>query len=130
MDRSGLMAMVETLGREMAERGMHRHVEELRLYWLALARGLTGARQRLEVGWSESLVVEWYRILRLPPHASDYPLRPPSSACPRCPRPAGHAVEVKTALTFPEGRKAVCTVFGAAWLELDALRLTGSPHSA
>jgi len=29
-------------------------------------------------------------------------------------------VEVKTGLTFPEGRKAVCTVCGYAWLELDA----------
>ena len=37
-------------------------------------------------------------------------------------QPVGHAVEVKTALTFPEGRKAVCTVCGTAWLELDALR--------
>ena len=37
-------------------------------------------------------------------------------------------MEVKTALTFPEGRKAVCTVCGMAWLELDALR--AAPPSA
>jgi hypothetical protein len=129
MDRSQLMAMIETLGQALADRGMHRHVEELRIYWLALARGLVTPGQRLNIGWSESLVEEWFRILRLPPHAHDYPVRPPSSPCSRCPRPAGHAVEVKTALTFPEGRKAVCTVCGAAWLELDALRLTDSPHS-
>jgi len=130
MDRSQLMAMIETLGQALADRGMHRHVEELRIYWLALARGLVTPGQRMNIGWSESLVEEWFRILRLPPHAHDYPVRSPSSPCPRCPRPAGHAVEVKTALTFPEGRKAVCTVCGAAWLELDALRLTDSPHSA
>jgi hypothetical protein len=131
MKREALMAMVDTLGRALAERGLHRHVEELRVYWLALARGLAGPTQRLQVGWSEALVVEWFRILRLPPHSDDYPIRPPSSACPRCPQATGHAVEVKTALTFPEGRKAVCTVCGAAWLELDALhgRLTESPQS-
>jgi hypothetical protein len=132
MNRPSLMAMVDTLGQALAERGLDRHVEELRVYWLALARGLTGPGSRLQVGWSEALVVEWFRLLRLPPHAHDYPLRAPSSACPRCPPPAGHAVEVKTALTFPEGRKAVCTVCGTAWLELDALRprLTDSPRTA
>jgi len=119
--------MVDTLGRALAERGLHRHVEELRVYWLALSRGLAGPGQRLNVGWSEALVVEWFRLLRLPPHAGDYPVQPPSSPCPRCPRPAGHAVEVKTALTFPEGRKAVCTVCGTAWLELDTLRTRLDP---
>jgi hypothetical protein len=129
MDRHSLMAMVDTLGRALAERGLHRHVEELRVYWLALSRGLARPGQRLSIGWSETLVVEWFRLLRLPPHAHDYLLFPPSSPCPRCPRPAGHAVEVKTALTFPEGRKAVCTVCGAAWLELDALRATASSRA-
>ncbi len=122
MERHSLLAMVDTLGRALAERGLHRHVEELRVYWLALSRGLVGPGQRLNVGWSEALVVEWFRLLRLPPHAEDYLVRPPSSRCPRCPQAVGHAVEVKTALTFPEGRKAVCTVCGTAWLELDALR--------
>jgi hypothetical protein len=119
MDRARLMAMVETLGSAFAARGMRRHVEELRLYWQALARGAQGGR-RPEVSWSEDLVVEWFRVLKLPPHQHDYPVRPPSSACPRCRAPEGHAVEVKTGLTFPEGRKAVCTMCGSAWLELDA----------
>jgi hypothetical protein len=121
MERHSLLAMVDVLGKALAERGLHRHVEELRVYWLALSRGLAGPGQRLNIGWSEALVVEWFRLLRLPPHAHDYPLCPPSSPCPRCPHAGGHAVEVKTALTFPEGRKAVCTVCGTAWLELDAL---------
>jgi hypothetical protein len=99
---------------------MRRHVEELRLYWLSLVRGAPVLNRRGEVSWSEALVVEWFRLLRLPPHQHDYSVRPPSSPCPRCPAPAGHAVEVKTGLTFPEGRKAVCTVCGDAWLELDA----------
>ena len=120
MDRARLMAMVETLGQTFAARGMRRHVEELRVYWLGLAKGLLPASRKVDVGWSESLVVEWFRVLRLPPHQWDYSVRPPSSPCSRCPAPAGHAVEVKTGLTFPEGRKAVCTVCGSAWLELDA----------
>ena len=120
MDRGRLMAMVETLGQTFATRGMKRHVEELRVYWLGLSKGVVAAGRKVDVGWSESLVVEWFRVLRLPPHQWDYSVRPPSSPCPRCPAPAGHAVEVKTGLTFPEGRKAVCTVCGYAWLELDA----------
>jgi hypothetical protein len=120
MDRARLMAMVETLGAAFAAQGMRRHVEELRLYWQALARGLAQSGRRLEVSWSEDLVVEWFRVLKLPPHQHDYPIRAPSSPCPRCRAPEGHAVEVKTGLTFPEGRKAVCTVCGSAWLELDA----------
>jgi hypothetical protein len=129
MDRHSLMVMVDTLGRALAERGLNRHVEELRVYWLALSRGLAGPGQRLHIGWSETLVVEWFRLLRLPPHADDYLLCPPSSSCPRCPQARGHAVEVKTALTFPEGRKAVCTVCGKAWLELDALRSQGADRA-
>jgi hypothetical protein len=120
MDRARLMAMVEELGAVFAARSMRRHVEELRLYWLGLVRGSPVANRRGEVSWSEALVVEWFRVLRLPPHQHDYSVRPPSSPCPRCPPPAGHAVGVKTGLTFPEGRKAVCTVCGYAWLELDA----------
>ena len=120
MDRERLMAMVEELGAEFAARSMRRHVEELRLYWLSLVRGAPVLNRRGEVSWSEALVVEWFRLLRLPPHQHDYSVRPPSSPCSRCPAPAGHAVEVKTGLTFPEGRKAVCTVCGYAWLELDA----------
>lgn len=122
MNRHSLLAMVDTLGKAFAERGLHHHVEELRVYWLALSRGLAAPGHRLNIGWSEALVVEWFRLLRLPPHADDYAVHPPSSPCPRCPRSGGHAVEVKTALTFPEGRKAVCTVCGTAWLELDVLR--------
>ena len=38
-------------------------------------------------------------VLRLPPHQWDYPVRPPSSPCSRCPAPDGHAVEVKTGLS-------------------------------
>jgi hypothetical protein len=106
------MAMVEMLGQTFAARGMKRHVEELRVYWLGLAKGLVPSGRKVNVGW--------FRLLRLPPHQWDYSVRPPSSPCPRCPAPAGHAVEVKTGLTFPEGRKAVCTACGYAWLELDA----------
>ena len=71
MEHHALMAMVDTLGRALAERGLDRHVEELRVYWLALSRGLASPGQRLNIGWSEALVVEWFRLLRLPPYAHD-----------------------------------------------------------
>ena len=83
------MAMVETLGQTFATRRMKRHVEELRVYWLGLAKGLVPAGRKVDVGWSESLVVEWFRVLRLPPHQWDYPVRPPSSPCSALPGAGG-----------------------------------------
>jgi len=71
MDRARLMAMVETLGQTFATRGMKRHVEELRVYWLGLAKAVVAPGRKVNVGWSEALVVEWFRVLRLPPHQWD-----------------------------------------------------------
>ncbi len=62
--RKGLVKMVETLGREFVRRGMHTHAAKLRVYYLALRRGLaTPGRSEVDVHWSESLVVECYADL-------------------------------------------------------------------
>src|SRR4029078_12631117 len=55
------MAMVETLGQTFATRGMKRHVEELRVYWLGLAEAVVAPGRKVHVGGREALVGEWVR---------------------------------------------------------------------
>ena len=124
MDRAELLAMVKRLGTEFQRRGMHAHLAPLRLYWLALRHDLVdGETHGVHVQLSAELVVEWFKLLRLAPYADAYPVQAPGAPCPRCPpRPggaAGHAVEVVTERTFPEGRKVACLHCRTAWLELD-----------
>ena len=60
--------MVKRLGAEFRRRGMHGHLAPLRLYWLALRHDLVQAeRHGLHVQLSEEMVVEWFKLLRLPP---------------------------------------------------------------
>jgi hypothetical protein len=65
------------------------------------------------------MVVEWFKLLRLPPYERAYPVQPPGSRCPRCPPGDGPVTEVVTERTFPEGRKVACLACHAVWLELE-----------
>jgi hypothetical protein len=111
MERAELLSMVKRLGAEFRKRRMHGHLAPLRLYWLALRHGLVQPeRHGLHVQLSEEMIVEWFRLLRLPPYERAYPVQPPGSRCPSC-RPGEG--------TFPEGRKVACLACRAAWLELE-----------
>ena len=58
---------------------MHTHAAKLRVYYLALRRGLaTPGRSEVDVHWSEALVIEWFKLLRMPPYENAYPVRPAS----------------------------------------------------
>ena len=121
METRELLNMVRQLGREYRKRGMSTHLPALRVYWLALQHELTQRqRHQLDVSYSEDLVTEWFKLLRLEPFASAYPILRAGSPCPNCPRQEGHAVEVITEKTFPDGRKVICMRCRAAWLELEA----------
>jgi len=99
---------------------MHGHLAPLRLYWLALRHDLVETeRHGLHVQLSEELVVEWFKLLRLPPYEQAYRVQAPGSRCPQCPTSEGPAVEVLTERTFPEGRKVACLTCRTAWLELE-----------
>ncbi len=121
MDRDGLLAMVHRLGEEFRRRGMRTHLTPLRIYWLALRHGLVQDEgHALHLTLSEETVVEWFKLLRLPPYQHAYPVRPSASSCPACgPRDSAEG-ELAVERTFPDGRKVVCLNCRSAWLEVEA----------
>ena len=123
--------MVKRLGAEFRNRGMQCHLAPLRLYWLALRHDLVQAdRHGLHVQLSEEMVVEWFKLLRLPPYERAYPVQAPGSRCPLCPPGGGPAMEVVTERTFPEGRKVACLACHSAWLELEPASRMGRGSDA
>ncbi len=112
MERAKLLEFVVALGCEFSRRGMPDHCDRLRLYYLALRHGLDSARHRVEIHWDETLVVEWMRLLRLPPYEDDYPQRDTTS-CATCESRPGTVV---TKGVFPGGAKLECLQCGAQWL--------------
>ncbi len=113
--------MVDALGREFVRRGMHAHANKLRIYYLALRRGLaTPGRREVDVHWSEVLVVEWFKLLLMSPYENAYPVRPSGSRCSRCKQvPNNEAATLQTESTFPGGWKVRCSKCGEAWLVLE-----------
>lgn len=107
---------MERLGREFVRRGMHGHALRLRLYYLALRRRLLTGGNKLEVHWSEELVVEWLKTLRLSPYRDVYPVRPAGAACARCKEEPGRHPSVRTDLVFPGGARMRCDRCGDSWV--------------
>jgi hypothetical protein len=112
MEELSLLALVVRLGREFSRRGMREECRRLRLYYLALEHGLCVGKNRIDVAWDEGLVVEWLRILRVPPHDRHYPVRS-STLCAGCEHRAGTVV---TKLVFPGGARMECLQCGARWI--------------
>ncbi len=109
---------VQVLGRAFVRRGMREHAEKLRVYYLALRKGLTeGPQEKLEVKWSAPFVRDWMRTLRLPPYQNDFPLRSRGAGCFRCPRSVNTAASVHLELSLPTGARMRCQSCGAVWLE-------------
>ncbi len=89
MERARLLELVVALACEFSRRGMPDHCDRLRLYYLALRHGLDSARHRVEIHWDEGLVIEWMRLLRLPPYQDHYPVSD-TTACAACESRPGH----------------------------------------
>jgi hypothetical protein len=121
VERSELAKLVEVLGHEFVRRGMHAHATKLRIYYFALRRGLaTHARNEVDIRWSEDLVVEWLKLLRIPPYESAYRVRTAQSPCSRCKaRPNNQGGSFVTESTFPGGWKVRCSSCGEVWLVLE-----------
>jgi hypothetical protein len=119
MDRARLLELVVTLGCEFSRRGMREECRRLRLYFLAVRHGLAASAQhQVQLDWDEHLVLEWLRLLRIPPFEHHYEVRA-ESACDRCPYQPGRVV---TKAVFPGGSKFECLQCGRQWLLLRATR--------
>ena len=114
MDRARLLELVVALGCEFSRRGMPDHCQRLRLYYLALQHGLDARRHRVEIHWDEELVIEWMRLLQLPPYQDHYRVRR-ETRCDRCESRPGTVV---TKGVFPGGAKLECLQCGGEWLTL------------
>ncbi len=102
------LALTERVGRELVRLGLKNHVTRVRRYYAAVRAG------RATDEWSHAMNVEWCRLLRLPPHENDYPVRPRMSGCATC-----SMSRTFTRTVFPGGSKTRCAACGAEWLELD-----------
>ena len=130
MERDALLAMVHRLGEEFRRRDMRTHLTPLRIYWLALRHGLVeDEAHALHLSLSEETVVEWFKLLRLPPYQHAYPVRPTGTACPAC-APRAREGELSTERTFPGGRKVVCLARRTAWLEVEPATRLGRGSDA
>ena len=112
MDRARLLDLVVALGGEFSRRGMRDECRRLRLYFLAVKHGLAGAQHQIQLHWDEDLVVEWLRLLRIPPFDHHYLVRG-ETACDRCAYQPGRVV---TKAVFPGGSKFECLQCGQQWL--------------
>ena len=112
-----LLRYVERLGEEFGRREMRAHLEKLRVYYLALKKGLTRGRFELDVHWSEALVLEWLKLLRIAPFDRSYEVRPKKSPCKQCAVARDQQSVIHTELVFPGGSKMRCFACGAVWIE-------------
>lgn len=120
MRRDELMPLVVRLGGEFQRRGMKDHSQKLRVYFLALKHGLDSGAREVRVHWTENLVLEWLRLLRIPPYDRSYAIRPRASRCDKCPPDRSSQPAVNTEAVFPGGSKMRCQVCGAVWVEEEA----------
>ncbi len=118
MHRSRLLQLVTLVGRELVLRGMRDHAKVMRLYYLAVHYGLTSGKHAVDLRWDEDFIVEWARLLGLPPHATDYQVRPRHSKCARCP---DERDSIRTEVVFVGGAKFRCVNCGAVWVERSLL---------
>jgi len=116
MRREELLHHVILLGKAFSARGMDQHLRDLRVYYLALRHGLTS--NKLQLNWSEAFVIEWMKMLRVPPFENSYPVLARGEPCPRCPSTAGSSVS--TDCVFPGGARMRCQNCGCEWLEHEA----------
>jgi hypothetical protein len=118
LSREALLQHVERLGREFVRRGMRAHAQKLRLYYLALQKGLASPRHEVDVHWNEPFVLEWLRTLQLPPYADAYPVLPRGASCPRC-QQRGAQPSTRTECVFEGGVRMRCGTCEAVWLEAE-----------
>jgi hypothetical protein len=102
------LALAERVGLELRRHGLLKHVEHLRRYYA----GVRSGRAPTSGEWTDDMVTEWAKILRIPPYEGAYPVRARMSNC-RCPSPKTY-----TQVVWPGGSKHACSGCHEVWLEL------------
>lgn len=137
MDRASLLELVELLGKEFERRDMRSQLESLRLYYLAVKKGLDH-RGAVRVSWTDDMTIEWLAMLRIPPYEAHFPVRSRDYHCPCTPRrrstgpgdwsnlgSPSDSVEAN----FPGGFKVRCDACKSRWLVLDEPATPGATPS-
>lgn len=116
-------AALEQLGREFTRRGMHRHAAKLRVFY---AHFLRRQRELQPREWSETIVIEWLRLLRIPPFDTVYAVVPSGTmSCPYCP-PDGEIWDRFVKRVFEGGWLAECRRCARAWVVDERARPRGA----
>ena len=102
------LALAERVGLELRRLGMMKHVERLRRYYADVRAGRAPASGE----WTDDMVTEWAKILRVPPYEGAYPIKPRMARC-ACPSPKTY-----TQTVWPGGCKSSCSGCHEVWLEL------------
>lgn len=120
---------METLGKELERLGETRKVETLRIYYVAVLKGLDRGGA-VTIAWDEQTTIEWLGMLRLPPYERLYVVHPADFVCP-CPAGIAPVRERRgdwsylgqgttfTERIFPGGVRLRCAGCEARWLVLD-----------
>ena len=121
--RIRLLGFLTDLGKEFKRRQMDVHLQNLRLYYLAVKNGFAkNSNHRVELHWSEELTITWMRTLRVAPFERDFPVRARGAGCLRCKSQttsnSPHS-SLFTDASFPGGSRMRCEKCGGIWVELD-----------
>jgi hypothetical protein len=107
-----LLAIAPDLDREFRRRGMEVHARELRLWMLARRQG-----RNPRDGWSDAFVLEWLRLMRVPPHHTHYIVRRLGDPCPDCAtRPEHGSAATFTCVSWEGGQLTECLRCRAVWI--------------
>ena len=110
-----IQQLVTSLGKAFTANGREDQAKELRLYFLALSKGLTRPDNALSLEWSERACLEWLGLYQVPPYHLTVEARPAPSRCTKC-----QAKSAEDLGPLPKGRGYRCDGCQTVWLELAA----------
>lgn len=106
--------LVIRLGRELVARGLSRQADAVRLYLIALDRGLLDVKHTLSAHVTPDFLIDWCGLLQLPPHETRFELFNDGIGCPRCGADAVTYVEVSVL----DRTRRRCTSCGTRWITI------------
>lgn len=104
------------LAEQFKQRGMHKHVDELRVWYRGYRSRSIAAQREKKPPWTEAMVIEWLCILAVPPFENVLPvLARGVRACACTTKEAG--LPAVACVFPPKGCVWECSRCGARWVE-------------